>query len=343
MRLLLFIILFLAIPPCLGYTQIEPILILEDLEYPLTIPNYEVVKYFPDGKKILATTGPLVILWDAIRGDRLLYFEEHMRGENPGAIYDGEFSRDGKLIATAGATFHAIVWEAETGKIVQTFSEPTPYPYIPFYAVAISPNNKNILTAGENISMKLWDMETGNIVDDTKLHGVRNITWFPDGERVLISIQTESAIYSLKTKEILFRAVGAGTLSSDSKELWTLRRPDGEKRGKYAVHTYNLDKNELIHVDPTFTSEGGIISLSPNGKRVMIGKSEASVEPTRIVDVETGSVLRTFILPSSIEDKETDYLQFSPDGNRVAIAIGDRILIYDVSDLGAAVQCGQLH
>ncbi len=342
MRLLLFIILFLAIHPCLGYTQIEPILILEDENY--SIYDFSVVRYSPDGKKILAAAGGLSILWDADTGERLFYFDEHMRGENPGAIYDGEFSRDGKLIATAGATFHAIVWEAETGKIVQTFSEPTPYPYIPFYAVAISPDNKNILTAGENISMKLWDMETGNIVDDTKLHGVRNITWFPDGERVIAYASTYSKIYSLKTKGILLSVPGSSTLSNDGKELRVIKWWVDGMDVSNQLELWDTDTYELIRKESPFTrTMGEKISVSPNGKRILIGKSEESANPIRIVDVETGSVLRTLTLPSSIENKETDYLQFSPDGNRVAIAIGDRILIYDVSDLGAAVQCGRLH
>ena len=266
-----------------------------------------------------------------------------MKGEKPGAIYDGEFSQDGKLIVTAGAPFHAIVWESETGKVVQTFSVPTNYPNIPFYAVAFSPDNKQVLTAGENLSMQLWDVETGNLVDDTKLHGVRGITWFPDDEKVLIRIQTRTAIYSLKMKEILFQVDGTGTLSSDGNEMRIINGWIDGNRDLYQLEIWNTNIYESIRKDPSFILKSGEkLSVSPNGKRVMIGKSEASVEPTRIIDATTAVSLRNYT-SVSVETDEVDLIEFSPDGQRVANVHGNKILIYDISDLGAAIHNGQIH
>src|SRR5262249_37148700 len=66
------------------------------------------------------------------------------------------FSPDGRVVAVVAADGRVVIWEADTGKVVQHFASASPG-----LQVVFSPDSRNLVAAGEEGTVLRWDSATG--------------------------------------------------------------------------------------------------------------------------------------------------------------------------------------
>jgi WD40 repeat protein len=101
-----------------------------------------------------------------------------------GNVVDVEFSRDGKLLATAagepGVFGEAQLWSVADGKLLRTFTAHRDS----LYAVALSPDGKMLATGSYDQTIQLWDAETGRELRTLSGHNgaVYDLAFHPQGK-----------------------------------------------------------------------------------------------------------------------------------------------------------------
>jgi WD40 repeat protein len=149
-----------------------------------------------DGRRVL--TAPCVTaparLWDATTG-RLL------RSLGRAGCSDGQFSPNGRLVATAGPGGTAYLWDASTG--AQLHAMPASGPDTGLLAagarsvisVRFSPDGARLLTAGGDGSARVFDVRSGRQLAQAPRHAdaVTLAVWSPDGREVATASDDRTA------------------------------------------------------------------------------------------------------------------------------------------------------
>ena len=102
--------------------------------------------FSPDGATLAASVGTKagkVMLWDVATRQVVTVFEGHQE-----LIYGGDFSADGKTLATASWDGTVRLWQIETGQLLMTLDSPPG----PKYSVAFSPNGQYLAIGGTSRS-----------------------------------------------------------------------------------------------------------------------------------------------------------------------------------------------
>lgn len=142
-----------------------------------------------------------------------------------GNVTDVEFSRDGKLLATAagepGLFGEAQLWAPASGSLIKTFTGHRDS----LYAVALSPDDKLLATAGYDQQIILWDTASGSQLRALAGHNgaVFDLAFHPSG-KILASASAD--------RTVKLWSVDSGarldTLGQSLKELNTVAfSPDG--------------------------------------------------------------------------------------------------------------------
>jgi len=130
---------------------------MESGEQSASLPGQRCVEYSPDGRFIAyeSTTMPFAVeLWDLEAGHRMAVLTGH-----DGYVYDVDFSRDGRYLATACDDGSTRMWDIATAEEFQTLRAHTGV----VKRVVFHPSGKRVVTASEN-SIDLWDVETGALL-----------------------------------------------------------------------------------------------------------------------------------------------------------------------------------
>ncbi|MFZ4815279.1 MAG: protein kinase domain-containing protein, partial [Phototrophicaceae bacterium] len=142
--------------------------------------------YSPDGGRLLVgdQTGSLRLL------DGLTFAELYrVDGQHTRDIVTAGFSPDGRLMATGSLDRTAIIWNSETGELVQRISGHAE----PILTLAFSPNGSGLVTASGNqfapptdVSIRLWDVISGQELrrfgEDHASASINDILFSPDGD-----------------------------------------------------------------------------------------------------------------------------------------------------------------
>src|SRR5947199_42440 len=83
-----------------------------------------------------------------------------------GPVKSVGLSGDGKRVLTGSKDKTARLWDAETGKTLQTFKGHTEW----VESVALSRDGKRVLTGSGDNTARLWDADTGKTVQSFKGH-----------------------------------------------------------------------------------------------------------------------------------------------------------------------------
>jgi RNA polymerase sigma factor (sigma-70 family) len=224
------------------------------------------------------------------------------------------YSRDGKVLASGGWDAKVRVWEAATGKEIQTISLPNRV-----LSVALSPDGKTVASGGTDMVLRLHDVATGKQVWANTDHGspINSVAFSPDGKR-LATAAVESSV------GVWDAATGKGTLfighegevrcvafSPDSKLL-----ASGGVDG--TVRLWDPAAPKISAEQAKLTGhEGGVLSIafSADGKSLASGGVDKII---RLWDVAG----RKETLSLKGHSGSVTSVAFAPDGKTLASASG---------------------
>ena len=102
-----------------------------------------------------------------------------------GGVNSAIFSPDGKYIVSSSWDDTIRIWDARTGKELQTLTEHTDW----VYSATFSPNGKYIVSSSSDNTIRIWDARTGMELRILKGHTdrVTSATFSPDGKYIVSS------------------------------------------------------------------------------------------------------------------------------------------------------------
>ncbi len=180
-------------------------------------------------------------------------------------------SADGKYLVTGADDQTAILWEAETGKQLQTFRGHTGL----VVCVALSADGKSVVTGSLDKTAILWEAATGKNLRTFTGHtdGIHSVALSADGKHLVTGSNDETAILwevangkKLQTFRGHTSWVSAAALSPDGKHVWTTSA-DGTTRlwdaatGKERCRLYAFDRGkEWLVVTPDGSFDGSEVA-----------------------------------------------------------------------------------
>lgn len=210
------------------------------------------VSFFPDGKRIAVSSSsnsaPLVKIYETANAREILTFSGHTR-----RVRALDVSPDGKMIASGAQDGKIIIWNAETGAEIRSFSFSAPEKGIEFFDVRFSKNGEKLAVSGFEI-LAIFD--------------TRNWT----------RIETNAARFA--EKNILLNG-------------WKIEFSPLEKTlafGSFTGEVVFLDAEtlEILRVVKAHQSNVKSLVFSPDGKILATGSWDRTV---KFIDVQTGEIV----------------------------------------------------
>ena len=243
------------------------------------------VGFTPDGESVYAAGGRAgisgaVTVWKASSGVRVLDFPGHTD-----VIQAADVSPDGRTLATASYDRTVVLWDLAAGRRLRTLKEHNDA----VHDVAFSPDGKSLATASADRTLKTWDVASG-----------RRLSTFSESTAELYTLAYSadgSFIYSGgfdRTLRAWRPAVGdAGEVKSalahDGPVIRLVASADGKtlvSSGEdRAVKVWDAATLSPLSMLPTQSDWPQAIALSPDGKRLVVGRHDGSLG---VFDLATG-------------------------------------------------------
>jgi RNA polymerase sigma factor (sigma-70 family) len=306
------------------------------------------VRFTPDGKRLISQAADGVRVWDAATGKELRHLPE-ARGDFRGS----DLTPDGKLAAAPAGPpdFPLELWDVDRGKKIITIGDHFSLP------IRFSPDGKLLAAASTSNSVDIWDVSTRKKICAWQAHEmpVRNMVFSVDGRRLLtcpwsrpgvagagprqgIEIRCWDATTGRKLQEFKpLNGAPAGdynfnlrfALSADGKLLAMTEANEEQKSssGKTAwkaclslwdaasgkvIRKMTCDAYEIVAGERVPFRD---LTFTPDGKTLIASGPDHSV---RFWDVDSGKELRRLPL-----DGMPDSLTLSKDGQKLAVVMGN--------------------
>ncbi len=288
-------------------------------------PQYSVVRYSPDGTRVIAVgtregTPGVAHVWDPRTGAPLFSLEGHERFEGSDQIGTAAFSKDGKRIVTGAADLTARIWDARTGRLLKTLGGRS----APVSGVLIAPNNKRVLVGNGAVAQE-WDLTTGRLVRTFKAGG---FDYSPSGDRIATASSKGAQIRDAATGKLLAtlrQPVPAGIMFLPDGE--TVLTVDNDKVQPWNARTGKLLPawpHDKAMIDFSRRSRLGIAAVElpppkdapPDSNVALFGVSQV-----KIFNIETGRDIR--ILKSTDNGDSPFAVAISDDGKLAALGTDD--------------------
>jgi WD40 repeat protein len=288
----------------------------------------------PDGRRLV--TGwdfpdNAVRLWDLTTGESVAVLRGHRN-----RVSSVAFSPDGQRIASSSQDQTVRVWDAVGAKPVALLEGHTSH----VCRAVFSPDGTRVVSASDDGTMRLWDPAGGEALAVLQGHakGIWACAYSPDGawlasasldhsvrlwdaaqvERQGVLRGHESYVY-----DVAFSPDGVhiGSAAWDnSVRLWDAT--SGRQTALFKGPGRRDPTRQPADKEPVASDAGDLLlalAFSPDGNQVVTGSRDSKVQ---FWDVKTREVRHTVQLPGS----GVDALAFSPDGARVAAALGNSSL-----------------
>ena len=248
-------------------------------------------------------------LWDAETGEETHLFCGHQR-----RVWDARFSSDGRYVVTASADSTAKVWQVA---IEHTVS-PAEVCRLPARSLFPNATGTKCVGACEDGLIKIWDLQNGKELVhlkglDSRASGCR---FSPDGLRIVtISDDGMVGVWDANTGERI------RSLEGRQQALLSAQfSPDGDRIvavSSDAATVWRTETGEELFSLELSGLSANNAAFSPDGHRIATISSGA----LRTWDSETGELVRAPIVLG--DDSGYLWIEFSPDGSRIAAASTD--------------------
>jgi eukaryotic-like serine/threonine-protein kinase len=298
------------------------------------------VTYSPDGQTLASCCwGPMIKVWDVPT------LRERYEVNHTNWVQSIAFSRDGKTLLSGSRDTTVRQWDVATGRQMHLLQAHPGF----VWCAAYSPDGQSIATAGADGLVKLWDVRAqasslrlpidwpakrdpvGGVflLTSSLAAGGRSLGYFTAQDRTLrildLSTGETEQIWFGDQNERSFRcmeiAPGGKIVATGSQEglvqLWDLARGEELRQMDGGQKSYPL----FVHS----------VTFSPDGKLLASGECTFSGEhigAVRLWDIATGN--QVFAFSSRLSGARD--LAFSPDGQLLAIADEDEVMVWRVAD-----------
>jgi WD40 repeat protein len=267
----------------------------------------------PDGRLLLTVGGDsFARVFDVATGKLRQALDQK------GVLTSASFSLGGKLIVTTGENRTARIWDASNGNVLH---ELTGHVGRVVHA-SFSPRGTLLVTAGTDGVGRVWSAARGGLVATLLGHTnyVLGGAFSPDGFWIVTASSDRTArVWNARSGDP--RAVLAGDSDSVTEASFS---PDGR-----TILTASTDGTARLW-DSTIAPELSVLarfsgplasaSFSPDGRSALVAGPGRT---TRIVNVSTGAVARTFK-----EQGRVTAAAFDPGGRLVATASGEHVALW---------------
>jgi WD40 repeat protein len=276
--------------------------------------------FHPQGKMLLVTisehtaiVGPAIVLLDPVRGVELRRRRRtFLGGLIPYALGPAVFAPDGKTLATpdagsGGAEGDLMLWDAMTLRTIARIGDTN----LQTGQILFSPDGKRAYVRNLSSAIHVWDAtvrkRAGEQMDDPKR---------------LLTFESKDDI------------IPAMALSRDGKRLITgggslEKRNDSASPWKEAaLRVWDTATGKQLRVLKLANPRDGIssIALSADDRTLAV----AGKRQLHLWDINEGKSMRRLPLPDSGEEM-IGVVQFSPDGKRLAAAVGNVVCLWDTA------------
>jgi WD40 repeat protein/energy-coupling factor transporter ATP-binding protein EcfA2 len=221
------------------------------------------------------------------------------------------FSRDGRLIATAGYGGTVTIWQVAGGRRLRTIQLHDPDENYYVQDVAFSPDGRLLATGDSETQLRFWRVDSGREYGKplTHLEVVDAVKFSPDGKLVAAGLGDRTVhIWDVKTRQAygpVLRGHTNGVESVDFSGDGKLLASAGDDR---TVRLWTTATG-LPHGQPVLAHEDTIwqVAFSPDGQMLATASEDGTVKLWRVSNGEQIGEL-------SAHEGPQYGLDFSPDG-----------------------------
>jgi WD40 repeat protein len=243
-----------------------------------------------------------------------------MRLRHPAMIPRLAFSRDGRRLASMGATVR--VWDAADGRLLRELPAGAFFPT----AVAFSPDGKSLVAAGEEAVA--WDLATGKRrrLWETGLYAPRpvKLAFSPDGKMLAVGcVVLKDDKYVSEVRLLEFPSARLLTELETGGGDWFFAlafSPDSKALAVAVAGSFRVwDVPERRQLPLADKKVPGVLAFSPDSRRLALApptSTSSARGPVAIVDLRSGKE----VAKADAGDANVRYLRFTPDGKTLMCA-----------------------